>query len=574
MMVFILLSCLISGCYGNSTNEQVEKETSNSEDPISESSNPNNSNPQICLTAPTFEIRTLNRTNVEDIHTDENGNFNLSKHLGKTIILDFTAVDFANGGYIHQKLKLIKNNVSSSVLIISIGVWGESLEYIDSWFGKGSNELPWIVGAAGSIRENLTYFYTAQLTLPSVVVIDKLGYVIDRLNSVNGNWSKLEDAVNISDNNGNTKPLRQQYYPSAPYPPCHIKNIDYDDDDINDDIDTDIDGDGWLNSDEQTCKTDPIDEKSIPKDTDGDGLCDDWDDWDNDNDSFNNSIDDCPLIAGSSYIPLGCSPDTDSDGVSDVFESVMYGTDVYHWDTDRDGFGDGEEIENGTNPLDSENYPIIEDNDYCIDLDEDNISNDPSEGPQGDPDNDGLANYQENILGTNCTNWDSDGDGLSDSVEINGWEITVFSPCTFSTYSEGEIIFVNSNPLLSDTDGDGLEDNIEYLNNSNPSNLDTDGDGLNDNFEIGFELIYFQENISYFTNVSMCDTDSDGLSDGEEVILGFDNYMTNAADFDTDDDGLNDGEEFENGTNPTNPDTDDDGVNDGSDQYPNDSTQS
>ena len=555
MMVFILLSCSISGCYGNSTNKQVEEETSNSEDLISESSIPNNSNPQICLTAPTFEIKTLNRTNIEDIHTDESGNFNLSEHLGKTIILDFTAVDFTNREYIHQKLKVIKNNVSSSVLIVSIGVWGESLEYIDSSFGKGSSELPWIVGVPGSIRENLTYFYgLSSLLLPSVVVIDKLGYVIDKLYSVNGNWSKLEEAVNISDNNENTKYLRQQYYPSAPYPPCHIKNIDYDDDGIDDDFDTDIDGDGWLNSKEQICKTDPIDEKSIPIDTDGDGLCDDWDDWDNDNDSFNNNIDDCPLIAGSSYIPLGCSPDSDSDGVSDPFERTQYGTDIYEWDTDGDGFGDGEEIENGTNPLDSENYPIIESNGHCIDLDEDNIPNNPNEGLLGDPDNDGLTNYQEYILGTNCTNWDSDGDGLND-----GWEYNyLLNPLSFDSKDE-------------DLDNDGLTNIQEHSNNTNPLSNDTDNDGLNDSFEISWiealngSTLHDTDNDGFRDGPCDWDTDGDGMSDFYETIYinilnpmdPFDRY------YDFDEDGLTNFEESLINTNPNDNDTDGDGMPDG-----------
>jgi RHS repeat-associated protein len=52
---------------------------------------------------------------------------------------------------------------------------------------------------------------------------------------------------------------------------------------------------------------------------------------------------------------LGTSPtnaDTDGDGLSDFAELFIYGTDPLRPDTDMDGTTDGQEITNGTNPLD------------------------------------------------------------------------------------------------------------------------------------------------------------------------------------------------------------------------------
>jgi hypothetical protein len=45
--------------------------------------------------------------------------------------------------------------------------------------------------------------------------------------------------------------------------------------------------------------------------------------------------------------------DSDGDGLYDDDETDVYGTDPAVYDTDGDGFGDGEEIYYGSNPLDS-----------------------------------------------------------------------------------------------------------------------------------------------------------------------------------------------------------------------------
>ncbi len=128
-----------------------------------------------------------------------------------------------------------------------------------------------------------------------------------------------------------------------------------------------------------------------------------------------------------------------------------------------------------------------------------------------DHDGDGLPNEEEERLGTNPYDPDTDGDGLSDYEEV-------------SVYG--------TNPLLVDTDGDGL----------------TDG----------------QEVFRYFTDPTRWDTDGDGLSDGEEVLY----YGTNPLRADSDGDGLTDWEEIRIGTNPMLADTDGDGVPDGGDLCP------
>lgn len=123
---------------------------------------------------------------------------------------------------------------------------------------------------------------------------------------------------------------------------------------------------------------------------------------------------------------------------------------------------------------------------------------------------------------------DSDGDGVSDGVEIA----------------------LGMNQDDPDSDGDGLNDYDElYVHMTNPLNPDTDDDGLTDGDEVH----------TYGTDPNNADTDGDLFYDGGEVIRG-----TDPLNPDTDGDGLTDGaEEYIHLTDPLNPDTDGDGVSDG-----------
>ena len=138
---------------------------------------------------------------------------------------------------------------------------------------------------------------------------------------------------------------------------------------------------------------------------------------------------------------------------------------------------------------------------------------------------------------------DTDGDGLSDCVEI----------------------YYGSDIENTDTDGDGLDDYYEVaVSSTSPISEDTDSNGIMDGDEDYDEdgLIISDEKTER-TDPWDYDTDMDNLTDGDEV----NKYGTNPLAPDTDEDGLEDEEEILLGTDPLNPDTDGDGILDGDELF-------
>ena len=107
-----------------------------------------------------------------------------------------------------------------------------------------------------------------------------------------------------------------------------------------------------------------------------------------------------------------------------------------------------------------------EDNDTLSDNWERQYFGNLDQNASGDYDNDNLSNKDEYSVGTNPTNFDTDGDGLSDGYEVNT---------------------TLSNPTNPDTDGDGLGDGYEVnTTHTDPTLKDSDGDGANDGVEFNF----------------------------------------------------------------------------------------
>ena len=159
-----------------------------------------------------------------------------------------------------------------------------------------------------------------------------------------------------------------------------------------------------------------------------------------------------PSWSGTEEEPVD-GPDygnSDYDTLDNWYEDFL-GTDKLNPDTDGDDVTDSDEVFFlGTNPLDPDS-----DDDGWTDLQ----NFDGSDQPTADPDNDGIINSEETNNSTNPRVADTDGDGLSDGLEL----------FTSSPYS----------PLNPDTDANGIGDYFEYYQ-IDPSSASGDGDATNE----------------------------------------------------------------------------------------------
>lgn len=282
-----------------------------------------------------------------------------------------------------------------------------------------------------------------------------------------------------------------------------------------DELDTDDDDDGFSDIIEVNCLSDPLDDQSIPLNTDGTGDCDELDD-DDDDDGTPDTEDDFP------FDPLE-QTDTDDDGVGDNADQ----------DDDWDSFNDTEEIDCGSDPLNSTSIPANFDGDeLCDELDPDDDNdgfNDTIDafplnsiewadfdgdgtGDVADPDddNDGFADAYEEGCGTNSNDnssspqdLDDDGqcDGQDDDDDGDGWSDEMENDCATNSLSN------SSTP--PDMDGDGQCDAVD---------LDTDGDGWSNSEEEDCQT-------NHLNNMSTpIDTDNDSICD----------YLDNENDLDND----------------------------------------
>ncbi len=195
-----------------------------------------------------------------------------------------------------------------------------------------------------------------------------------------------------------------------------------------------------------------------------------------------------------------------------------------------------------------------------------------------DTDGDGLSDSDEiNIYTTDPTKPDTDGDGLTDGFEIDNLDVANpgndapgYDPLTADVDDDGlldgeetqgtanSILSQVANPnilspFLRDSDGDGISDGDEFNHPTfdfDPTLFDTDDDNLDDGRELELG-----------TDPSNPDTDGDGLSDGDEAnfLIGIGSDPLKS---DTDGDGISDGQEFNQGTDPTKIDSDGDGLDD------------
>ncbi len=313
------------------------------------------------------------------------------------------------------------------------------------------------------------------------------------------------------------------------------------------------------------------DSDDVNVDTDGDGLSDELEGFlgsdPNDADS-----DDDGVLDGDEANP---SLDTDGDGLINVLDV----------DSDDDGLFDGTEVGNDCSHPDTDlgppghcrpdadpsstTSPLLADTDGggVSDGSEDSNLNGAVDGNETDP----TAGNEDDD--DDAINVDTDGDGLSDELEI----FLGLDPNDQDTDDDGVIDGDEPNPS-DDNDEDGLINTLD---------VDSDDDGLYDGTELGLDCsnpdtapghCVADADDSTTTNPLLADTDGGGVRDGSE-----DSNLNGAVDageldpnddddddmaVDSDGDGLSDALEIFLGSDPNDADSDDDGLLDGDERNP------
>ncbi len=321
----------------------------------------------------------------------------------------------------------------------------------------------------------------------------------------------------------------------------------------------DADGDGWYDTMEVQCGSDPNDPLSFPSDTDGDGICDSLD-TDSDGDGVIDSEDDFPYDANE-------TTDTDGDGLGDNSDL----------DLDGDGWNNTDEFDCATDALDASSYPSDFDNDtICdlVDLDDDNdgYADDVDAFPFNASE---WADNDGDKIGDNADE-DDDNDGFSDLVEVD----CLSDPFEVSSIPEDLDLDGICDAIDDDRDGDGVENALDVFPDNPNEWADFDGDGIGDNTDTDDDNDLWLDAVDAFPydQSEWIDTDGDGVGDN--------------ADLNDDGDAWTDAEEFECGSDPLDVDsvpddydgdaicdkvdTDDDGdgIPDTLDAFPFDATES
>ncbi len=256
----------------------------------------------------------------------------------------------------------------------------------------------------------------------------------------------------------------------------------------------------------------------------------------------------CNQAAGD-LVGNPCSADDDGDGLTDSDEVATHGSDPLLYDTDGDGISDGYEVAHAClNILTSEGNP--------------------------DADSDGLANIDEENIGTDACAPDTDSDGVSDGpLGVLGPPDVLAGPDNCP---------LDPNPLQESSDNNFIDQTPPSTQddrtwpNSDPAGDACDPDDDNDGIPDADEATGAACN-GIITSPTLRDTDGDRFLDGAECTLGTDptdpaagaatkptpalcaGYLGVSQTADTDGDHIRDYVEFCNyNTDPTDVDTDKD----------------
>jgi predicted flap endonuclease-1-like 5' DNA nuclease len=309
--------------------------------------------------------------------------------------------------------------------------------------------------------------------------------------------------------------------------------------------DDDDDNDGYLDTTEVTCESEPLNATSIPDDMDGDGICDLMDD-DMDGDGIPN-VDELGLPIDTS----GSNPDSDGDGTCDGPEApanggCVAGPDAFPLDPagalDTDGDGKPNQLVPGVQS--TSQPPLVED----LDDDDDTWS-----------DADELACGTSSTVDAASFPADTDGDGICDALDPY-----LDLPFTLEYSTQYVDLFVNRTmePLIPFVNGSGevikwelegeLPEGLTFgWSPARDAALDGSIRGTPVNASATVNLTVWANNSAYSQSFPLSltvfnDSDNDSLPD--QLPDGYVGNLT--EDTDDDNDGLSDSQESECGSDP------------------------
>jgi len=335
------------------------------------------------------------------------------------------------------------------------------------------------------------------------------------------------------------------------------ESVDTDGDRIGNNADMDDDDDGYNDTYEMDCGSEPLDGTSQPQNSDAadeilnnlDPVCDALDD-DDDNDGTNDTMDWAPynpqewMDSDSDGYGDNADMDDDNDGWWDSCETAdwlaasniqiiwnfgdnvttpsncpsqvdAFPNDSTEWvDTDGDGVGDNadlnddgdawtdaEEADCGTDSLDPSSVPADSDGDLTCDV------------VDTDDDNDGIPDTSDSFPFDASEQLDNDNDGVGDELDTDddndGWTDLEEAACLTDSMDTFDVPTDSDNDLAElglnacdlndeDDDNDHVLDDFDAFPLDPSESVDTDGDGTGDNADT--------------------DDDGDGWLDISEVI--------------------------------------------------------
>lgn len=249
------------------------------------------------------------------------------------------------------------------------------------------------------------------------------------------------------------------------FPNNPSEDTDTDGDGIGNNEDTDDDWDGYNDTTEIECASDPLNNTSTPLNFDNDDLCDELDS-DDDNDGYNDSIDLFPFNSIE-------WADFDGDGTGDASDT----------DDDDDGSDDAQEINCGTNPNDPQSQPQDTDNDGTCD------------GLDYDIDGDNWSNNQEAECGTSSMSntsipSDIDGDMVCDQsdndIDGDNWSNSDEQDCGTNELDANSVPLDSNNNSICDVleDDDNNSSGTNNGGNNGDDNSSTTDQNTNQNATI------------------------------------------------------------------------------------------